>query len=323
MVLFYNKEPGKGTKDLIDEKEYGDVCQTIRELVQNGYEVMLYHQGFGETSIFLQVLYKYKEKKNKKLFVITYAPTRTELLRACDCIDEVFEVPEEFYMALCKDVPFRMECDIKDFLTMHQYDLDRTTLKTEVCDYLGIPKDTPYKNYHLPEVNANWEEYFAAKNLIVGKTVYIVPHAVFLGKVVKDDFWEKLILRLKEAGFTAILNLPEETVPGVPFAYFDIIPSIRLAEMCGYVIGARTGFTDLIAAFTDLPLQVIYPDDSHSSWEILKKYTWTEPVEDHYAEKYMESTGLRTLFDRPGMKEHVYTTDGELLDSILNTLLGK
>ncbi len=308
---------------MIDEKEYVDVCQTIRELVQNGYEVMLYHQGFGETAIFLQVLYKYKEMKNKKLFVITYAPTRTELLRACDCIDEVFEVPEEFYMALCKDVPFRMECDIKDFLTMHQYDLDRTTLKTEVCDYLGIPKDTPYKNYHLPEVNANWEEYFAAKNLIVGKTVYIVPHAVFLGKVVKDEFWEKLVCRLKDVGYTAILNLPQETVPGVPFAYFDIIPSIRLAEMCGYVIGARTGFTDLIAAFTDLPLQVIYPDDSHSSWEILKKYTWTEPVENHYAEKYMESTGLHTLFDRPGITEHVYTTDEELLNSIIDTLLGK
>lgn len=308
---------------MIDEKEYGDICQTIRELIQNGYEVMLYHQGFGETAIFLQVLYKYKEKRNKKLFVITYAPTRTELLRACDCIDEVFEVPEELYLALCKDVPFRMECDIKDFLTMHKYDLDRTTLKTEVCDYLGIPKDTSYRSYNLPEVNANWEEYFAAKNLVVGKTVYIVPHAVFLGKVVKDDFWEKLILRLKDEGYTAILNLPEETVPGVPFAYFDIIPSIRLAEKCGYVIGARTGFMDLIAAFTDLPLQVIYPDDTHSSWKICKEHTWTEPVYDHYAEKYMESTGLYTLFSRPGMNEWVYTNDDELLDLIMNRLTEK
>ena len=308
---------------MIDEKEYRDVCDTIRELIQNGYEVMLYHQGFGETAIFLQVIYKYKEMKQKKLFAITYVSTRTELLKACESVDEVFEVPEDLYVALCKDIPFRMECDIKDFLTMHKYDLDRSTMKKEVCEYLGIPKCTPYHKYQLPHVEANWEEFFDAKGLKMGRTVYIVPHAVFLGKVVPDVFWEKLVNQLKDAGFTSIINLPKETIPGVPFAYFDIIPSVRLAEKCGYVIGARTGFMDLIAAFTDLPLQVVYPDDTHSSWKICKEHTWTEPVYDHYAEKYMESTGLYTLFSRPGMNEWVYTNDDELLDLIMNRLTEK
>ena len=135
-------------------------------------------------------------------------------------------------------------------------------------------------------------------------------------------FWEKLVERLRSEGFAAILNLPEETISGVPFAYFDMIPSLRLAEKCGYVIGARTGFMDLVAAFTDLPLQAIYPGDTHESWDILKKYTWTETVNDHYAEKYMESTGLHALFERPGITEWVYTTDEELLDSIMEKLRG-
>ncbi|MCR4798302.1 MAG: hypothetical protein K5853_07645 [Lachnospiraceae bacterium] len=304
----------------MEEKEYAAICQTIRELIQNGYEVMLFHQGFGETAIFLQVLYKYKEMRRKKLFVITYVSSRTELLKASDVIDEVFEVPEELYLALCKDVPFRMECDIKDFLTMHKYDLDRSTMKKEVCEYLGISKDTPYGPYQIPVVDANWEEYFATKGLHKGKTVFLVPHALFLGKVVDDSFWVKLVSRLKKAGYTALFNLPQESVPGVPFAYFDIIPSLRLAEKCGYVIGARTGFMDLVAAFTSIPVQAIYPDDTHPSWEICKEYTWTEPVEGDYALKYMESTGLHTLFDRPGITEHVYTCDEDLLDSIMSHL---
>lgn len=305
---------------MIDPNEYNGICENIKELVKADYEVMLYHQGFGETAIFLQVLYKYKELSRKRLFIITYVSTRTELLKASDVIDEVFEVPEDYYMALCRDFKFRQDYGIKDFYTMHQYELDRSTMKAEVCEYLGIPKDTLYKTYQLPPVDANWTEYFNAKNLIPGKTVYIVPHAIFFGKVIDDEFWGRLVSVLKEKGYTSLINLPEETIPGVPYAYFDIIVSLRLAEQCGYVIGARTGFMDLIAAFTDLPIQAIYPDDSHPSWDICKEHMWTETVEGHYAEKYMESTGLHTLFDRPGMDELIYTNDDDILNTIISNL---
>ena len=305
---------------MANSDEYKAFCDSIKKLIVNGYDVMLYHQGFGETAIFLQVVYKYKELRKRKLFVITYLSTRTELLKASCDIDEVLEVPEELYLALCKDTAFRKEYGIKDFLTMHKFDLDRSTMKREVCEYLGIPKDTKYHAYELPNVNANWDEYFAAKKLTPEKTVYIVPHALFLGKVVPDDFWEKLVYRLKDEGFDSLINLPNETIPGVPFAYFDIIPSVRLAEKCGYVVGARTGFMDLIAAFTSLPLQVIYPDDSHPSWEICRQYTWKEPVYEDCAKKYMESTGLHTLFDRENMKELVYTNDEDLISDILSGL---
>ncbi len=304
----------------MDEKAYQEFCESIKQLVASGYEVMLYHQGFGETAIFLQVLYKYREMHQKKLFVITYVSTRTELLQASEYIDEVFEVPEDVYVALCKDFDFRKEYGITDFLTMHQYSLDRSTMKKEVCDYLGIPKDTPYGAYSLPEVNANWDEYFQANHLIQGKTAYIVPHAIFMGKVVEDEFWEKLVNRLKEKGYTAILNMPHEMVKGVPFAYFDIITSIRLAEKCGYVIGARTGFMDLVAAFSNLPLQVIYPDDSNPAWEICKEHDWPEPVYENYAKRYMESTGINTLFPRDGIEELVYSNDDDLLDALMKKL---
>lgn len=305
----------------MDEKAYQEFCESIKQLVESGYEVMLYHQGFGETAIFLQVIYKYKEQKMKKLFVITDVSTRTELLQASECIDEVLEVPMDLYGALCQDIEFRMKYAIKDFLTMHQYlHLDHTTMKAEICEYLGIPKDTPYSKYTLPEVNANWDEYFTAKSLILGKTVYIVPHAIFLENVVPEKFWEKLVKRLTERGYTALINLPKESVSGVPYAYFDIIPSVRLAEKCGYVIGARTGFMDLVAAFTNVPIQAIYPNDDSPSWEISKRTWWKEEVNENYAVKYMESTGLNTLFPREGLYEYVYTNDDDLLDKIMEKL---
>lgn len=305
---------------MITDEEYLEIKNAIKELTENGYEVMMYHQGFGETSIFLQVLYKYKESKKKKIFAITYVPTRTELLKACDDIDEVLEVPKDLYLKLAADYLFREAYGIKDFLQLHQYKLDRSTLKSEMCEYLGISADTPYKKYHLPEIIANWDEFFSVKQLVPGRTAYIVPHALFLGKVVDDSFWEKLVFRLKDEGYTSVFNMPHETVSGIPFVYHDISVSVQLAKRCGTVIGARTGFMDIVAAFTDIPMQVIYPDDSHPSWDICKKYTWTEEVNGDYAEKYMESTGLHTLFDRPGITEHIYINDDELLDSIVNNL---
>ncbi|MCR5546854.1 MAG: hypothetical protein K6F30_10325 [Lachnospiraceae bacterium] len=305
---------------MISQKEYEELCKTIRELCQSGYEVMLFHQGFGETAIFLQVVYKYKELSGKKLFIITYTSTRTEILKCSDVIDEVFEVPKDVYLMLSGENQMLNELGIKNFLAMHNMDLDRSTMKNEVCEFLGIPKDTPYRHLSLPGIQANWDEYFRTKNLLPGKTVYIVPHALFLGKVVPEEFWEKLVERLREEGYTAIMNLPSETIPGVPFAYFDMVVSLQLAKHCGCVVGARTGFMDLVATFTDLPIIAIYPDDTHPSWDICKKYTWREPVNGDYAKVYMESTGINTLFPRDGITELVYTSDEEIIDEIIEKI---
>ena len=307
---------------MVDGKEYQEFCDSIQNVISSGYCVLLFHQGLGETAIFLQVVYRFKQRVGRRLLVITYVPTRTELLKASPEIDEVLEVPDDLYIRLVQDLPFRKKWGILDFLTLHEYELDRSTMKTEICQYLGIPKDTPYSKYPLPHVNANWEQFFFEKKLIPGKTVYIVPHALFLNNTVDDSFWEKLVVRIKALGYTALMNLPSETIPGVPFAYFDLIISLRLAEKCGYVIGTRTGFLDLVAAFTNIPIQAVYPDDSHPSWEILKKkgWEWFEPVYSDYAKVYMKSTGIYTLFPRENINELVYTTDEELLDSIAKNL---
>ena len=301
--------------------EYTKLCDQMRGLFDAGHELILFHQGFGETAIFMQVLYKHKEMKGKKICVFSHSSTRTELLRICPEIDEVFEISEDLFSKVRMNAEMVTGCEILDFYALHKMPLDRSTLKTEICDFLDIPKDTPYRTIFLPHMEANWQEYFSAKHLLPHQTVYIVPHAVFLGKVVDDTFWGKLIRKLKEKGYTVIMNMPEETEPGVPFAYFDMLVSLKLAQMCGCVIGARTGFMDLVAAFTDIPLQVIYPDDTHPSWDICKQYTWEEPVYGDYAKKYMESTGLNTLYHRSDIEELVYSNDEETIEKIVSDIV--
>ncbi len=301
-------------------EKYKEFCDSIRQLYHSGFDIMLFHQGFGETAIFLKVVYKYVEAVGKPLFVITHCFSRTELLKMSSDVYEVIEINEMLFYCLSNDKELKSECEIKDFFALHTYDLDRSSMKYEVCDFLGIPKSTPYRNISLPAVDANWEEYFNAKGLQINNTVYIVPHALFLGKVVSDDFWERLVRSLKEMGYGVLINLPTETIQGVPFAYFDMAVSLKLVELCGMVIGARTGFLDLVAAFTDAEIQAIYPDDSSPAWEVCKKYTWTEPVYGDYAKKYMESTGLMTLFPREHIKEWIYTNDDDTLKCILGDL---
>ena len=138
-----------------------------------------------------------------------------------------------------------------------------------------------------------------------------------------DDFWLTLVERLRQKGYTPIMNLPTETIPGVPYAYFDIFVSLQLAQRCGHVVGVRTGFMDLAAVFIDCDLQIIYPDDKHPSWKLCEENIWYEKAEGNYVEKYMEGWGVKKLFQREGrenIEELVYTNTDDTVDYIISHL---
>lgn len=317
--LIYDRGVG-----MIDAQEYENLRQNIQDMVKSGYEVMLFHQGFGETVTFLQLLYKYKELTGKKLFIFTKVSTRTELMQSCPYVDDMIEISEELYDMLATDYELRIFCRIRNVLELHEIvGIDKSDIHTQMCDYLQIPGDTPFRPYCMPEIDCNWDEYFDAKGLIPGNSVYLVPHAVFFGKVVPDDFWLTLVERLRQKGYTPIMNLPTETIPGVPYAYFDIFVSLQLAQRCGHVVGVRTGFMDLAAVFIDSDLQIIYPDDTNPSWKLCEEYTWHEKIEENYFEKYMEGWGVKKLFRREGrenIEEFVYTNTDDTVDYIISHL---
>lgn len=306
----------------MDDKAYEKFCDGIKELICSGYEVMLFHQGFGETVMFTQLIYKYKELSHKKLCILVKVDTRGEILRACPYIDEVIDLPTEMFNRISSDGSLRIYCRIKSFLDLHNIiGINKRNVRVQVCDFLGIPEDTPLVSYPIGDVNANWDEYFEHYNLKYNKTVYVVPHALFLQNTVSKEFWEKLVSILYDNGFSVIINMPEEYIKGVPFAYFDIKTSLALASRCGYIVGVRTGFMDLAASFTKCNIQAIYPDDSHPSWDICKKELWKEPIEKNYAVKYMEGWSIKNIFGKEDANEIVYTNDEDVIRDIMKKLL--
>lgn len=303
---------------MLSDKEYEALVEDIKGIIAGGYTVFLLEQGFGEISLFAKLLYKYKELYNKKVCLFVKRRILLSILECCPWIDDVMYIEPELYDKLASNGYLRLYCRVRDVSMYHFIvGISKDTAKTEICDYLALPFDTKLKDYEIPEVEYDWESFFHENKIKMGKTVYIVPHANFLRNTVPDNFWSILVNRLQKEGFTTLINSNKIIVDDVPHVFFDMDISLTLAKKCGFVVGTRTGFMDIIGAFSKVPIVAIYPDDSHPSWD---GCSWTCNVQKDRALSYMHGWGIRNMFDRDNVDELVYNNTDDIINRIIEKL---
>lgn len=80
------------------------------------------------------------------------------------------------------------------------------------------------------------------------RTVLLNPYA-FTCKQPPMGFFEKLAARIQAAGYSTITSIcgEQEAVRGTYGLSFELDKTIELANECGYVVGTRSGFMDLVA----------------------------------------------------------------------------
>lgn len=109
-------------------------------------------------------------------------------------------------------------------------------------------------SYHLPEYiittpkfpEFNKEEYIEKYNIIEGKTVYIVPESEWQ-EPLPIWYWNILADNLRMIGFHVVFNSDNKNYDGV-LSKVPLRDAVKFAELCGYVIGSRTGFLDFLAS---------------------------------------------------------------------------
>ena len=240
----------------------------IEGLVAGNYEVMLFHQGLGETCVFAMLAGAYKEKTKKPLVILTLSDSRAEILRQCPYIDSVMNCDEEIFYPITADIEFRERLRIKDYLELH-YLYEGANMREKVYRFLELPFSVPYMRYPLragdfPALRQLFEEL----ELQEGKTVFLIPNAIYYGnEVVATSFWEKLTKGLKEAGYQTVFNSPGTVVQGVPNVYLSMENIPDFARLCGNVVGVRTGLLDVIGVFSDVRIQAVYPNEFCPIWD--------------------------------------------------------
>lgn len=306
----------------MNEEQMTQFINSMTILINDGYEIFLFHQGLGETCTFCLLMKSYREFSNKKIMVITMNEARTQLLQQCPFIDDVFQVNPQVYHTLASTPSFLKQFNIKDFLTLHYIPRDVNIVKTtrdEICYYLGMPLDYPFYKYQLSSKTSNSIETMLMQNgFEKGKTILLVPHALCFGdNVVPPQFWTILVDQLHSKGFRAIFNSDKTIVPQIPSIFLPITESVHLANYCGNVIGSRTGFLDVLSAFSSAKIQAIYPDDSNPIWETNPGLRNSNLPNVGKSLKYMKSWSLNKMFENDNAIEYVYNGI-EMIDTLIS-----
>lgn len=107
-------------------------------------------------------------------------------------------------------------------------------------------KQLPQFNYSSPQIN----DLFIKNNLIEGKTVILSPYVNTLSGL-PWWVWVNIAQKLKDFGFVVCTNCgtpSEQPINGTIPLYFGYDISVPMLEKCGYFVGIRSGFCDVVSS---------------------------------------------------------------------------
>ena len=104
----------------------------------------------------------------------------------------------------------------------------------------------------------------------MGREVVVMPYAK-TAELLPEAFWESLVFRLKQAGYTVYTNVggaKEKAVQGTKTVTKSLLETARFCEGCAAVISLRSGLCDLLG-FTNTKLIVVNTSEELSAeWNL-------------------------------------------------------
>ncbi len=286
------------------------IINEIVRLNAEGFSVLILKKATGETAIFSGLMHAYREKYDKKIALIMIETDRPglEIMENCPFVDRIYKIDADTMFYFAKYPDLYSKHDVKNLTLMYKgyMGLKPRNIREATCSSLGISFDVFPKFFYLEPENArNVRDFFDSNGLIKGKTVYIVPDAVALGKeIVPDDFWEKCVEFIKEKGLGVVINSKEEIISGIPTVFMGTRDTMEMIRLCGYVIGVRTGLLDLVCAFTDAKVLGIYPNELNSLWKNNPELLPEEVREKgKCAEAAFKFSSMKSIFQRDNITE--------------------
>lgn len=125
-----------------------------------------------------------------------------------------------------------------------------------------------------PAVVKQLDEIFCDYFLEEGNTVILSPYANTVTNPSKE-FWQDLVIQLKEQGYVVCTNSCGSTEPAIPgtlpvFIPFDVtIPAI---EKAGFFVGLRSGLCDFVACAKAKKI-IIYPNRIYVNGPVIQFYS--------------------------------------------------
>lgn len=111
-----------------------------------------------------------------------------------------------------------------------------------------LPLSTAASKINVYNISSELMALFETGELISGRTVIINPYANSCGEV-PSCFFQKISDKLRTCGFVTITSTigSQRPLDGTKGIDFKLIEAVDFCNKCGFVIGQRSGFMDLIS----------------------------------------------------------------------------
>ena len=116
----------------------------------------------------------------------------------------------------------------------------------------GLDSEAKPRHPVFKDATDTIDEILMKKNLSRGNTCVISPYSYTLGEI-PDRVWEEVVRGLRKKGFCVCTNSGGEDEPaieGTVSVFFQLDISVPFIDACGYFIGVRSGFCDVISSST-------------------------------------------------------------------------
>ena len=255
-----------------------------------GYKIISIYSGIGDRVFTLAYLKSYLSKNNISKYkivsatienvvykyfgidkdVLIYLPKKKMLsLNAFYTSDWGFSFRHRHPELLSVSADAYMRSDFFNYSELFYYsDIIKTIFK--------LPLSTAVSKVNVYNISSQLMKLFETEELIKGRTVIINPYANSCSEV-PINFFQKISDKLRAYGFVIVTSTvgTQKSLDGTKGIDFELIEAIDFCNRCGFVIGQRSGFMDLIS-FSQARIicvdSILYP---HSELFRLEK-CWTQ-----------------------------------------------
>lgn len=270
-----------------------EIKRLVRQIREKHPHSLLLLQSYNLGEVYVSCAYLQSIGKESVFLNSEDQKYTTQLINLFPCVSKVYFISCRTNNYLKEHPHLAKQLGIQSLcIYEHNFNDERPRNMVEAYKVLlGLNKNSLilHKTTLCKEQDTNKvHDIFAKEELKLEKTIIIIPEArSFQCSLLTNKFWIQLADSMAEKGYQVVFN-SKDIYGEYSSVFLSIAETIVLANLCGYVIGVRSGLLDILAGETNAFIQAIYPSNNELTQNDCKHLTqFGLPPHSTPAEKFL------------------------------------
>lgn len=315
------KSKRKEYRKYLNELLIEAIKDDFRKQYPDYYQFVMFHP-WGDFYIPCALMTEFKKQHNNtKILAVCTNETQEQVLKSFDAIDEIVKIPENYYHSL---FPVKLSEKFNQCLEKGKlYCLSHWLYSDADCNKSINFLELYTKMLGLKSPTAlNVKEH---KHINNTNKILIYPESnSFDDQEFPLEFWITLADELSKLGFEIVFNTKEKKYGDYQTTFLPVLEQLDAALGCKFVIGMRSGFSDILAINNLKNHIVVYPKNMYfktiSKEQQKKEFNRAFIMEKDktFEENMFRITSLK-MFNPYAIELH--KQDKQLLNTIVNIII--